>query len=128
MASTTVVVPCYNEEQRLNSSEFVSYFRQAKDTKVLFVDDGSTDRTADVLMRVRAELPTKACDWSMFSAYCCALVTASSMPRPCQLRLLQEAPASIVSMSISTPSDGAANDHITRSSRFSERGPRLPSV
>lgn len=60
--ATTVVVPCYNEEERLKSDEFVSYFRDAKDTRVLFVDDGSTDRTADVLMRVRAALPSKVRD------------------------------------------------------------------
>lgn len=59
MAATTVVVPCYNEEKRLNTTEFVTYFREQQDTKVLFVDDGSTDQTAEVLMRVRAALPSK---------------------------------------------------------------------
>ena len=41
----TVVVPCYNEEKRLD----VAAFRSFSDADFLFVNDGSTDGTLDLL-------------------------------------------------------------------------------
>lgn len=45
-SSAVIVVPCYNEEQRLDADAFVHYVDDAKDVSFLFVDDGSTDNTA----------------------------------------------------------------------------------
>jgi dolichyl-phosphate beta-glucosyltransferase len=42
---TVVVVPCYNEERRLATREFVA-FAASHETELLFVDDGSSDGTA----------------------------------------------------------------------------------
>lgn len=48
---TTVVVPCFNEEHRLVEDEFVSLARRSA-IRLLFVDDGSTDKTAGLLERM----------------------------------------------------------------------------
>ncbi|HVW24540.1 MAG TPA: glycosyltransferase [Polyangiaceae bacterium] len=43
------VVPCFDEEHRLDRDAFVSLVDSRPDIDVLFVDDGSTDRTRDVI-------------------------------------------------------------------------------
>ena len=59
---TTVVVPCYNEEARLREEEFVRYLsRPDTAVRLLFVDDGSSDGTVQVLERiVKAAPPGRA--------------------------------------------------------------------
>jgi glycosyltransferase involved in cell wall biosynthesis len=49
MASATIVIPCYNEENRINVSAFRNYITPSHDIRFLFVDDGSTDGTAQLL-------------------------------------------------------------------------------
>ncbi len=51
----TLVVPCYNEEQRLDLHAFRSFLGATPLAHVLFVDDGSTDATRAVLERFAAE-------------------------------------------------------------------------
>ena len=46
---TVVVVPCYNEAARLPTAELLGHFESRPDLGVIFVDDGSTDETAEVL-------------------------------------------------------------------------------
>jgi dolichyl-phosphate beta-glucosyltransferase len=43
-----IVVPCYNEESRFNSTYFDKILSNS-DISILFVDDGSTDRTKEIL-------------------------------------------------------------------------------
>ncbi len=43
---TCLIVPCYNEEKRLDIAAFRDY---PGDCHFLFVDDGSTDRTAEII-------------------------------------------------------------------------------
>jgi dolichyl-phosphate beta-glucosyltransferase len=45
---TLIVVPCYNEAQRLRESEFLPLLARPE-VELLFVDDGSTDGTAALL-------------------------------------------------------------------------------
>ena len=49
-----VVVPCYNEASRLDETSFLEQARCGR-VKLLFVDDGSTDQTAEVLRRLTKE-------------------------------------------------------------------------
>ena len=48
-----IVVPCYNEELRLPADEFLKFLCQS-DVHMVFVDDGSHDKTLDRLMSLRA--------------------------------------------------------------------------
>ncbi|MDA7950920.1 MAG: glycosyltransferase [Pirellulaceae bacterium] len=45
----TLVVPCYNEEQRFQSRAFSEFAGQSPSIRFLFVNDGSTDRTETIL-------------------------------------------------------------------------------
>ncbi len=56
---TIIVVPCYNEAQRLNADAFVAHARQHGDQNFLFVDDGSRDNTWEVLQALCARLPER---------------------------------------------------------------------
>ena len=44
-----VVIPCYNEEKRLDTHAFSSFIQEHPEVKFIFADDGSTDNTAEVL-------------------------------------------------------------------------------
>jgi glycosyltransferase involved in cell wall biosynthesis len=55
---TVIVVPCFNEEKRLDGEAFLDYARRHPDVGFLFVDDGSRDRTAERLDRLRSSEPT----------------------------------------------------------------------
>ncbi len=57
MSATVVVVPCYNEADRLDEQAFVDFARKNPDFSFIFVNDGSSDRTADVLDEMHAALP-----------------------------------------------------------------------
>jgi glycosyltransferase involved in cell wall biosynthesis len=47
VTKTVLIVPCFNEEHRLDSKGFVLFASQ--DVELLFVDDGSTDGTRAIL-------------------------------------------------------------------------------
>ena len=44
-----VVIPCYNEEERLLSKEFIDYIDENSGYHLCFVNDGSKDKTLEVL-------------------------------------------------------------------------------
>jgi len=44
-----IVIPCYNEEKRLDVASFVQYAKGNKSETLCFVNDGSSDRTYKVL-------------------------------------------------------------------------------
>ena len=46
---TGIVVPCYNEEERLQLSEFSRFFKTDNTTYFCFVNDGSIDATQKIL-------------------------------------------------------------------------------
>ncbi|NJB36300.1 response regulator [Croceivirga sp. JEA036] len=48
-----VVIPCYNEEERLLSDEFQSFVKQNLGYHLCFVNDGSKDNTLEVLHKLR---------------------------------------------------------------------------
>jgi len=55
MDSTIVVVPCYNEAQRLDRARFLAFARQSPTTRLLLVNDGSIDRTGELLHQLQSE-------------------------------------------------------------------------
>lgn len=52
---TTIIIPCYNEEKRLPTDVFLSFVNENKDVQFLFVNDGSSDRTIEVLRKLTAQ-------------------------------------------------------------------------
>ncbi len=55
---SSVVVPCYNEQDRLDVRAFGDFATQHRDIELLLVDDGSTDGTAALLEHLRNENAT----------------------------------------------------------------------
>lgn len=49
MQKACIIIPCYNEENRLPVSEFKEFFDQSSDISYCFINDGSTDKTEKVL-------------------------------------------------------------------------------
>jgi glycosyltransferase involved in cell wall biosynthesis len=53
---TVIVIPCYNEADRLDLQSFVQFSKKHSNIDLCFVDDGSTDSTLKVLEELRASL------------------------------------------------------------------------
>ena len=56
-----VVVPCYNEAQRLDVHAFDHFLGQSAEVMLLIVDDGSTDDTPFIAERLRQRRPRQVC-------------------------------------------------------------------
>jgi glycosyltransferase involved in cell wall biosynthesis len=54
-----LVVPCFNEEQRLPAEELSTFQLDGAKLEILFVDDGSTDGTAAMLEKLSASAPDR---------------------------------------------------------------------
>lgn len=52
-----IVIPCYNEEKRLDRQQIFHFLRSFKNILICFVDDGSSDKTHDVLNEIKLEFP-----------------------------------------------------------------------
>lgn len=52
-----LVVPCFNEEHRLDPQAYLSFLAARPSIRLSFVDDGSTDRTPAIVDGIRAEAP-----------------------------------------------------------------------
>jgi CheY-like chemotaxis protein len=52
-----VVIPCYNEEERLLSEEFKQFAHKNLGYHLCFVNDGSTDNTLSVLKKIKEDNP-----------------------------------------------------------------------
>jgi dolichyl-phosphate beta-glucosyltransferase len=52
-----LVVPCYNEADRLDPDAFLSFLTTRPGVQFVFVDDGSIDATGEVLERIHAGAP-----------------------------------------------------------------------
>ena len=44
-----IVVPCYNESQRLLSTDYLQFVKEYPEFHLIFVDDGSTDNTFEII-------------------------------------------------------------------------------
>jgi glycosyltransferase involved in cell wall biosynthesis len=56
-----VVVPCFNEALRLQTTAFSEFLDRSTNVTLLFVDDGSIDDTPFVLERLRQRHPRQVC-------------------------------------------------------------------
>lgn len=54
-----IVIPCYNEEHRLKPAAFDAWLGAQRDFGFLFVNDGSSDRTLEVLRALAARWPSR---------------------------------------------------------------------
>ena len=50
-----IVIPCFNEGQRLNTSNFIEFLKCHENIFFVFVNDGSTDNTHDLLASMAHE-------------------------------------------------------------------------
>lgn len=57
MAKTVLVVPCYNEAQRLPAAELLAFAREHPQVGFVLVNDGSADDTLTVLQRLQQAAP-----------------------------------------------------------------------
>ena len=57
MSDLVLVVPVYNEADRLDAVPWLEFLAANKSSALYFVDDGSTDRTADMIERIRRGAP-----------------------------------------------------------------------
>lgn len=53
MSKTVIVIPCYNEEKRIDFKAFSSLLED-ENIFLLFVDDGSTDNTFEKLLKIKS--------------------------------------------------------------------------
>ncbi len=54
---TGIIIPCYNEEKRLNQEAFTSFIAENKGYHLCFVNDGSKDNTLEVLHKMKNQAP-----------------------------------------------------------------------
>jgi dolichyl-phosphate beta-glucosyltransferase len=59
LRATCLIIPCYNEANRLPVSTFLDFQAQHPDVHFCFVNDGSTDATITVLTQIKKQSPTQ---------------------------------------------------------------------
>src|SRR6266545_3890065 len=59
MASARIIIPCYNEEDRINAASFITFASPSHDITFLFVNDGSTDGTLGLIESLKKSNPAK---------------------------------------------------------------------
>lgn len=58
MPQTCLIIPCYNEAERLDLAAFESFISAEKEFAICFVDDGSTDDTVNLIETLQARYST----------------------------------------------------------------------
>lgn len=56
---TGIIIPCYNEEKRLNKEAFLTFIASHEDYHLCFVNDGSKDNTLEVLQAMKMTTPSQ---------------------------------------------------------------------
>lgn len=56
---TGIIIPCYNEEKRLNQEAFIHFIQTHDDYHLCFVNDGSKDKTLTVLKEMKSKVPSR---------------------------------------------------------------------
>ena len=55
----SVVIPCYNEQQRLDTEAIAKFLSTRSSTRIVLVDDASTDNTLTILAALASKLPNQ---------------------------------------------------------------------
>ena len=55
--SCYLIIPCFNEEKRLDQEAFTSFASKNKAIRFIFANDGSTDKTLEVLNSLASKFP-----------------------------------------------------------------------
>ena len=58
MPQTCLIIPCYNEEMRLNTAAYIDFLKRY-DISLCFVDDGSGDNTYQKLLFIQEQFSSK---------------------------------------------------------------------
>ncbi len=59
MQSICIIIPCYNEAQRIDLAPFRDYLSETKGVHFCFVNDGSSDNTFEILQKFEKEFPDR---------------------------------------------------------------------
>jgi dolichyl-phosphate beta-glucosyltransferase len=54
---TCIIIPCYNEELRLPKDDIIQFLNQSSDVHLCFANDGSTDKTVEVVQGIKEKFP-----------------------------------------------------------------------
>ncbi len=57
--TTAIIIPCYNEENRLDRQAFIDFIHSHPDYLLCFVNDGSSDNTMAVLKQIKEARPSQ---------------------------------------------------------------------
>ncbi len=52
-----IIIPCFNEAERLKVDPFLAFAEESREVKLLFINDGSTDNTADLIKAAEDKAP-----------------------------------------------------------------------
>lgn len=56
---TAIIIPCYNEEKRIDTKAFEAFIQSTNSYHLCFVNDGSKDQTLEVLKSIQQSNPDK---------------------------------------------------------------------
>jgi len=59
MGKTAIIIPCYNESERLRVREFAAYINTNGNVYFIFVNDGSTDNTGKIIKDLNDSFPDR---------------------------------------------------------------------
>ena len=59
LTTVKVVIPCYNEAERLDTAAFIAFLGDCRSVDFVFVNDGSRDATLEVLQQIHAAFPDR---------------------------------------------------------------------
>lgn len=59
MSNTAIIIPCFNEEKRIEIISFLAFLTQFENYALFFIDDGSTDHTYDRLLEIQSKAPNQ---------------------------------------------------------------------
>ena len=54
---TGIIIPCHNEEKKMNAQAFISFIKNNSDYHLCFVNDGSRDNTLELLYDMKRRAP-----------------------------------------------------------------------